>query len=255
MGRYLMLLLLFLIVALLLSLVANRALLQRARSYERLFNMMRRDPLGLEQFEMSENSALQGSVVFFGDSRARQWPVPPARQPGAVYANRGIDGHTSTQARLRFDAHVRPLQPRVVVVQVGVNDLVGIPLLPEQRDTIVAETQANIAAIVAAARDAQAVVILTTIFPPAHTTFADWLSNAAEVAGAIDEVNAFLKTLAGDDVLVMDTAVVLADDRGRVRDEYRLDLWHLSPEGYAALNQALTPLLAQALSERSRPPE
>ena len=233
--------------ALLLSLALNLLLARRGRGYERLFNMTRLDPLGAMVYDA--NAELPDDVrrvVFFGDSRARQWPAPPL-PPGVTVINRGIDGHTAVQSRLRFEAQIRPLLPDVVVVQVGVNDLIGIDYLPAERDAIVANCRVSIAAIVEAVRAADATVVLTTIFPPGRPLSWERALGFAEVEAAIREVNGWMAGLADGQVVVLDTAVVLGDAEGRVRDAYRDDTWHLNPDGYAALNGALGPLLSEIL--------
>lgn len=222
-----------------LSLAANAFLLARARHFERMFYLARLDPLGLGAFDGAPpgGGGAQGRrVVFFGDSRAADWHAPPLT--GAEILNRGIPGHTSAQALLRFDAHVAPLKPDVVVVQVGANDLASLALLRQDRERIVAATRQNIAAIVAKARAGGAEVVLTTIFPLAASP---WPERA--VQGAIAEVNGALRAMAAPGVLVLDADAVLAGPDGYVLPAYAEDDLHLAPAGYAALNAALAPLL------------
>ena len=71
--------------------------------------------------------------------------------------NRGVFGQTTAQVLGRFDAHAAPLLPRVVVLQVGINDLKAIPLLPHRRDEIVADCKANLREIVRRSTDAGAI--------------------------------------------------------------------------------------------------
>jgi len=65
-------------------------------------------------------------VVFFGDSRAYDWPAPSGLE-GLEFVNRGIGNQTTAQVLGRFEAHIAPLHPQVVVLQVGINDLKLIP--------------------------------------------------------------------------------------------------------------------------------
>lgn len=224
-----------------LSLLGNVALLQRSRHYERMFHLARLDPLGLGSFDSAPAPDMTPStrrIVFFGDSRAAAWPAPTA--PGAQILNRGIGGHSSAQALLRFEAHVAPLRPDLVVVQVGGNDLAALALLRADQAPIMAATRENVAAIVDKARGLGARVILTTIFPLARGPWPD-----AGVQRAIAEVNRELLGLAAADVQVLDSAAVLAGPDGYVRPAYAADELHLSAAGYAALNAALAPLLGE----------
>ena len=110
----------------LLSLAANVGLLRQSRHYKRLFYLTRLDPLGLAAFAGTPPVAEPGMrrVVLFGDSRIAAWSL--SAPAGIQIVNRGVAGHSSAQALLRFAEHVAPLRPDLVVVQVGVNDLVAV---------------------------------------------------------------------------------------------------------------------------------
>ncbi|MEK0196152.1 hypothetical protein WME70_32745, partial [Microcoleus anatoxicus PTRS1] len=41
--------------------------------------------------------------------------------------------------------HVASLKPKIIVIQVGVNDLKAIPLFPEQKEAIIRNCETNIA--------------------------------------------------------------------------------------------------------------
>ena len=64
-------------------------------------------------------------VVFLGDSITDMWPLPQFGGffPGKPYIGRGISGQTTPQMLLRFRADVIALQPKVVVILAGTNDI------------------------------------------------------------------------------------------------------------------------------------
>ena len=66
-------------------------------------------------------------VVFFGDSITDGWSRAENGGffPGKPYVNRGIGGQTTAQMLLRFRDDVLDLQPKVVVILAGTNDLAG----------------------------------------------------------------------------------------------------------------------------------
>jgi lysophospholipase L1-like esterase len=183
-------------------------------------------------------------VVLFGDSRAADWSAPEVE--GFRFVNRGTPGESSAQARGRFEAHVAPLRPDVVVVQVGINDLTALGVLPGQREvqatTVVANCIANVEQIVERATALGARVVVTTIFPLGAVPAAD------ELPAAVEAVNAALRAMEGGRragaVSVLDAYAVLADDEGRTRPAYSLDLLHLTEAGYGRLNEALAAHLA-----------
>src|SRR5580692_8959739 len=66
-------------------------------------------------------------VVFMGDSITDMWVQPRfgAFFPGQPYIGRGIGGQTTPQMLLRFREDVIALQPKVVVILAGTNDIAG----------------------------------------------------------------------------------------------------------------------------------
>lgn len=234
--------------ALVISILLNYLTFSYARQYYLQLNAARLDPLGLSYYSDQRVSPASGRirVVFFGDSRAADWPVP-AGLDSYEFINRGIGAQTSAQVVERFEAHIAPLRPQVIIVQVCINDLKTIPLFPELRETIVTNCQENIERIIAEAREFKATIILTTIFPLGELPLERRLFWSDEVAETIEEVNHFMATLQAEDVIVFDAAAVLADDQGKVQKIYSRDFLHLTEAGYAALNEELAPLLLQLI--------
>lgn len=218
----------------------NYLLFNQARWYYLQLNAGRLDPLGLNHYPVtSDQQNLTNpnltTVVFFGDSRAASWPPPDVNQ--LEFINRGIGSQTSAQAVLRFDDHVKPLRPQIIVVQVGINDLKTIPLFPEQKEAIIANCEENVQKIIARSTDLGAKVVLTTIFPLGKVPLERQPFWSDEVALAIDEVNTYIRSLEGENVTVYDAYAVLASDRGIINAAYSQDLLHLNATGYERLNE------------------
>ena len=66
----------------------------------------------------------ENRVVFFGDSITDSWQLDEYF-PGKPYVNRGIGGQTTPQMLVRFRQDVIDLQPKVVVILAGTNDIAG----------------------------------------------------------------------------------------------------------------------------------
>lgn len=213
---------------------------QRARHFERLFYLTRLDPIGLNMIRNEPSST--APIVMFGDSRAAAWPAPT----GFFITNRGVPGHTSTQSLLRYRMHVSPLQPALVIIQVGVNDLVALPLLANDAESIVQTTIANIGEMVDLARVDGSRVILTTIFPLGPDLFSHLDPGTGQIQTAIEQVNAAIRAMSAPDVIIFDSAAILADASGYVAEAYRADLLHINPKGYQVLNEALWRLLTDS---------
>ena len=63
-------------------------------------------------------------VVFFGDSITDIWHLDEYF-PAKAYINRGIGGQTTPQMLVRFRQDVINLQPKVVIILAGTNDIAG----------------------------------------------------------------------------------------------------------------------------------
>lgn len=221
----------------------NFRLFNQAKHYYIELNATRLDPVGLNHYPTNatpiDSQTLR--VVLLGDSRAASWILPT--DSGYQVINRGIPSQTTTQTIARFASHVRPLNPDVVVLQVGVNDLKTIALFPERRDEIVANCKANIQRIVQEAERAGAVVILTTIFPVGEIPLERKPFWSDAIAEALQTVNAEIKTLADKQTIVLDTFPILADPQGVMLPQYSVDELHLNESGYTALNQELLKII------------
>ena len=101
-------------------------------------------------------------VVFMGDSITDMWVLPRLGGffPGKPYVDRGISGQTTPQMLLRFRADVLALQPRVVVILAGTNDIAGNtgPITLE-------ETEGYLASMVELARANAIRVVLASVMP------------------------------------------------------------------------------------------
>jgi lysophospholipase L1-like esterase len=138
---------------------------------------------------------------------------------------------------------VAPLQPKVIILEVGINDLKTIPLFPDQRQAILQRCQTNIDAIVHKSHNIGATVILATIFPTGRVPLQRQLFWSDEIGVAVRSVNTHLASLQASDVFLFDSTPLLADSAGQLRLDYSKDEIHLNATGYAALNEALSAVL------------
>ncbi len=235
-----------LLLLLFLSLLGNSGLVWFANRQYVETAALRLDPLQLDIYHSPVPPKVAGKqrAVFFGDSRALSWSAPAIEQ--VEFLNRGIGNQTSEQIRLRFAEHIAPLHADILILQLCVNDLKAIALLPQRRDAIVAQCERNILSIIAAARAAGSRVILTTVFPLGKVPPERALLWSDAIAPALREVNRFIAAQAGDGVTVFDAFTVLQGEPDLIRPEYSRDLLHLNARGYEVLNQHLQVMLASA---------
>jgi lysophospholipase L1-like esterase len=79
-----------------------------------------------ENAEVAPPKPGEQRVVFMGDSITDGWGRRYGKFfPGKPYINRGISGQTTPQMLIRFRADVIALNPEVVVILAGTNDIAG----------------------------------------------------------------------------------------------------------------------------------
>ncbi|MCL4246949.1 MAG: SGNH/GDSL hydrolase family protein [Anaerolineae bacterium] len=214
------------------------------RSWTAENSLVRIDPYGLLYYTPTpEAPAPPGTrtVVLFGDSRAAEWVAP--QMDGYAFFNRGIHSQATAQILGRYEAHVAALQPDIVVVQAGVNDLKILPLVESVAEPAIEHCIANLDEIVARARADGITVILTTIFPAGNAPITRLPVWSDAIPAAIDRVNEHIRAQAGDGVYVLDAYALLATDDDKLRPDLARDFMHLSGSGYTVLNAALEDLL------------
>jgi lysophospholipase L1-like esterase len=172
-------------------------------------------------------------VLFLGDSRMQEWPdLPQAR---FVTVNAGGGGETTAQISLRAAATLDAVQPELVVLQAGINDLKTIGALPDQAQRIEQQCLANLIALVDSCRARGARVVLVPVLPTAAPSLARRLVWSSEIDAARQRVNAALRQrfagVAG--VTLLDPQLLQPD----TASDYR-DTLHFSPQGYAKLEAA-----------------
>src|SRR6201991_5297947 len=101
-------------------------------------------------------------VVFMGDSITDSWDDPKYGGffPNKPYINRGISGQTTPQMLIRFRPDVIALQPKVVVILAGTNDLAG-NTGPMTLDQI----EGNLQSMSELAHDNKIRVVLASVLP------------------------------------------------------------------------------------------
>jgi hypothetical protein len=97
---------------------------------------------------------------------------------------------------------------------------------------------------VARSRALGATVILTTVFAIGDVPLARRPLWSSDIAPAVREVNVRVRAMAAEKVIVFDADPVLDDAGDKIRPAFQHDFIHISPAGYAALNEKLVPMVA-----------
>ncbi len=196
------------------------------------------------------NAALQSQgsteqrVVFMGNSITEGWATTnPSFFANPAYINRGIGGQTTPQMLLRFRQDVIDLQPKIVVLLAGTNDIAGNtgPMRLEQiRD--------NILSMVELAKINNILPIVCSVLPAYDYP---WRPGKAPNV-KIPKLNALLMSAASEqNVPYLDYYSAMADERNGLPAAYTTDEVHLTKEGYAVMEKLVTAALAEALEATS----
>jgi len=194
--------------------------------------------------QLKPPAAGEKRVVFLGDSITDGWPLEKYF-PGKPYINRGIGGQTTPQMLIRFREDVINLQPAVVVILAGTNDIAGNtgPMSLE-------EIEANYTSLAELAKVHGVRVVFSSILPVHNYTEKSTNMYAQRPMPKIRELNRWLQEYSKANGLVyLDYFAATVDDAGFLKKELAEDGLHPNPQGYsimaplaeAAIDKALQP--------------
>lgn len=178
-------------------------------------------------------------VVFMGDSITDFW----GRQrgsffPGKPYVNRGISGQTTPQMLVRFRPDVINLQPKVVVILGGTNDIAG-NTGPESLTDI----ENNLSSMADLAKANNVHVVLATVMP-----VCDYIKPQTErrPPAEIVQLNNWIKQyVAQNGLTLLDYYSAMVDDHGMLKKDLTFDGLHPNVAGY----EVMGPLAEKAIAE------
>jgi lysophospholipase L1-like esterase len=158
----------------------------------------------------------------------------------------GFPGITSAQLAGGCDRILKDTHPKIVVVQVGINDLKLIGVRPQWREMIVGNCVSNVLSIVDQSKQSGARVIVTAIWPTGRPTLLRRFVWNDQVDAAVEETNSRLKSALARDANAVVVDIFREMTQG-LSQEQRWDLYadtlHLKPIVY----EQLTHLLARTL--------
>ena len=224
--------------ALLLALLVEPGLVQRARRYLAHDPSVTAEYQAMVRAQAAISESLPGDAfVFLGDSRVRDLPVREAVPgPAGAAINFGIGGDTTKGVLARLPRYDRLGTARRIVVSVGVNDL------SHQPDEVVLGNYRELLRELAAIGPGVVVVAILPInermYRQANATL---LSGQKVTNDRIRGVNEAVRRLcaAHPNVGFVDPGGAVSLPDGNLRDDYTVDGLHLNQAGNAAWATAL----------------
>jgi len=186
----------------------------------------------------------ENRVVFFGDSITDMWPLAEYF-PGKPYLNRGIGGQTTPQMLVRFREDVIALQPKVVVILAGTNDIAGNtgPMSLE-------DVEANYASFAELAKAHGIRVVLSSVLPINNYSPESQELFADRSPAKILELNKWLKEYCVANGLVyLDYFTPMVDEQGLLKRNLAGDGLHPNKTGYSIM----APLAEAAIGKALQP--
>ena len=182
-------------------------------------------------------------VVFMGNSITEGWPMHRAEffKENPNYVGRGIGGQTSYQFLLRFREDVIKLNPKVVIINAGTND-VAENTGPYNEEF----TFNNIVSMVEIAKANKIKVVLTSVLPAARFGWHPHVTDAPEKIMSLNKrIEAYAKA---NKIPYVDYYTPLVDTDGRtLAKKYSNDGVHPLPDGYKVMEALIQPVIKKLL--------
>ena len=186
-------------------------------------------------------------VVFMGDSITDSWDDTKRFSgffPGKSYINRGISGQTTPQMLIRFRPDVIALQPKVVVILAGTNDIAG-----NTGPMTLRAIEDNLTSMFELAHANGIRVVLASVLPISdyekNKNGQQIIRTRQRPPEQIRELNEWMKKYAaGHGGVYLDYFSAMADDKGFLKEELSEDGVHPNQKGY----DVMAPLAEQAIA-------
>jgi len=208
-----------------------------ARKYYVERSELRLNPIYLGRFRSdNQNLGIPAGrrIVFLGDSRIEYWSPKP-ELPAAEIVWRGIAGETTSQLAFRVKQDALDLDPSVVVIQAGINDVVAAAAIGREREAVETVID-NLRRIATDCALSGADVRLLTVVRPSDPPLLRRLVWSDRVLGTVEQINAGLRKLDVPGVRIIDADRYLSLPSGALQPGVAADTVHFTAAGYEILN-------------------
>ena len=229
-----------LLIALLLPLACSQKI--NSQDWNEFANTSRYDKANLE---LKLHTKANNRVVFMGNSITEGWiQMRPEFFNNRDYINRGIGGQTTPQMLLRFREDVINLNPSVVIILAGTNDIAGNSGYISLESII-----DNIKSMAEIANANGIKVIISSILPAIDYPWKPGLDPASKIIIINKALKAFSEE---NNFIYLDYYAAMADDKGGLKvPEYTTanDLVHPNKKGYLVMEKLAEIAIKKALAK------
>ena len=229
-----------LLIALLLPLACSQKI--NSQDWNTFANTSRYDKANLE---LKLHTKANNRVVFMGNSITEGWvQMRPEFFNNRDYINRGIGGQTTPQMLLRFREDVINLNPSVVIILAGTNDIAGNSGYISLESII-----DNIKSMSEIANANGIKVIISSILPAIDYPWRPGLNPASKIIIINKALKAFSEE---NNFIYLDYYAAMVDDKGGLKvPEYTTanDLVHPNKKGYLVMEKLAEIAIKKALAK------
>lgn len=182
-------------------------------------------------------------IVLMGNSITQGWPDQhPDFFYDSPYINRGISGQTTSEMLLRFQQDVIDLEPSIVVILAGTNDIA------QNRGPVTIDQIAqNIFSMVEMSQEKNIEVVLCSVLPAYQFPWRPQLEPAEQVLA----LNEQLRTYAEEQQIVyVDYHTAMMNDVHGMKEELAYDGIHPNTAGYLVMEPLLEAGITSILDQQ-----
>ena len=194
--------------------------------------------------ELKLHSENKNRVVFMGNSITEGWVnIRPEFFNNRDYINRGIGGQTTPQMLIRFRPDVIDLNPKVVIILAGTNDIAGNTGYTSLENII-----GNIKSMAEIANANGIEVIISSILPAIEYLWKPGLNPAQKIISINKELKVYAKK---NNFIYLDYFSAMVDENNGLKvPDYTAanDLVHPNKTGYLVMEQLAQKAIDKALS-------
>ena len=193
-----------------------------------------------------EHSRVAGSDSCFwliGDSRIARWNFSDTIA-GCKTNNLGIEGQTAQQVYYRLKLNLEEAKPKLVLIQVGINDLKIIGLDEKNKLSIIDKTVDSIISSLEICRSNEVKPIFSTIIPTGRIPLLRKLVWSNEIDKAIIETNKrVVDYCVKNNIMVFNAYEILKNDHNKLNRVFEFDELHINVAAYSLLLDNLNRIL------------
>jgi lysophospholipase L1-like esterase len=184
----------------------------------------------------------ENRIVFMGNSITEFWKGYNPNFFTGSYVNRGISGQTTPQMLVRFREDVINLEPAVVVILAGINDIAQNTGPIKLEDTF-----GNIVSMIQLAQAANIKVVVSSVLPANHFPWRPAIIPTEKII----QLNQMLKDYADKNhITYLDYYSAMVDDQKGLPQSLSADGVHPNLAGYKVMEPLAKNAITDALNQK-----